>query len=110
MLSESVLSRCEKEVLSVIYDSEERLGLKEVVELVNEKYNHAWRPQTVSTFLNRAVKKGYLKGYRKGRQILYIPSVDFRIEVKNELMDIAQLFFNGDLEKLKEFIDLELWP
>lgn len=79
-----------------------------MVELVNERYNHAWKPQTVSTFLHRALKKGYLEGYRKGRQVLYVPSVEYGIELKKDLMDIAHIYFNGDVEKMKEFIDLEL--
>lgn len=108
MLCENILSKSEKEVLSVIYDSEERIGLKEVVELVNEKYNHTWKPQTVSTFLRRTVKKGYLEDYKEGRQTLYAPSIVFSIVLKNELMDIAHLYFNGDVEKMKEFVEREL--
>mgnify|MGYP002507921909 CR=1 FL=1 len=108
MLPENVLSKSEKEVLSVIYDSEERLSLQGVLALVNRKYNHEWKQQTVSTFLRRAVKKGYLESYQEGRHVFYNPSVEWCVALKNDLMDFTYIYFNGDTDKMKEFVKTEL--
>lgn len=108
MLSENVLSRSEKEVLSVIYDNKEKMSLNGILELVNKKYNHTWKPQTVSTFLCRAVKKGYLKSYREGHHIFYVPSIEWCTALKNDLMNFTYMYFDGDIDKMKEFINTEL--
>lgn len=105
MLSDNSLSRSEKEVLSIIYESEQKLNLQEIMELVNEKYNHQWKPQTVSTFLSRTVHKGYLESKREGRHVYYNPTVDWNTDLKNELKDIAYMYFNGDMEQLKKYIN-----
>ena len=105
MLSDNNLSRSEKEVLSVIYESEEKLSLRGVMELVNKKYNHKWKPQTVSTFLCRIAHKGYLESERKGRYMYYSPTIDWNTNLKNELKDIAYMYFNGDMEQLKKYIN-----
>lgn len=108
MLSGSILSRSEKEVLSVIYDSKEKLSLKGVMDIVNKKYNHTWKQQTVSTFLCRSVKKGYLECYREGRHVFYTPSVERCTALKNDLMNFTYMYFDGDIDKLKEFVNTEL--
>lgn len=47
------LSKSEKEVMSVIFTKEEEMRLKDIVDAVNQKFEHSWKPQTVSTFLAR---------------------------------------------------------
>ena len=44
------LSKSEKEVMSVIFTKEEEMRLKDIVDAVNQKFEHSWKPQTVSTF------------------------------------------------------------
>ena len=61
------ISACEKLVMKVIWDSTEELALQEVMDGVNHENSKNWKPQTVSTFLSRLVKKGFLNMYRKGR-------------------------------------------
>ena len=61
------ISACEKLVMKVIWDSTEELALQEVMDGVNHENGKNWKPQTVSTFLSRLVKKGFLNMYRKGR-------------------------------------------
>ena len=56
------ISACEKLVMKVIWDSTEELALQEVMDGVNHENGKNWKPQTVSTFLSRLVKKGFLQG------------------------------------------------
>ncbi len=65
------LTDCEELVMKTVWDAEEELSLMEVMARVNEKYHKDWKPQTVSTFLARLVKKGYLRHYRQGRVFFY---------------------------------------
>ncbi len=69
------ISTCEKMVMKVIWDSTEDLDLQRVMENVNREFNKEWKPQTVSTFLSRLTKKGYLNVYRRGRYSYYQPAV-----------------------------------
>ncbi|MBO5486321.1 MAG: BlaI/MecI/CopY family transcriptional regulator [Eubacterium sp.] len=108
MLCENILSKSEKEVLSVIYDSAETLSLQGVQALVNKKYHHEWKQQTVSTFLRRAVKKGYLEDYQEGRHVFYSPVVEKSVALKNDLINLTYIYFNGDTDKMKKFVKTEL--
>ena len=53
--------------MKTIWESGEPLSVQEIMERTNQKYGKQWKVQTVSTFLGRMVKKGYLKMERKGR-------------------------------------------
>lgn len=57
--------------MKTVWDAERELDLADITLRVNEAYDKEWKPQTVSTFLARLVKKGYLKNYRQGRVFYY---------------------------------------
>lgn len=65
------LTECEQLVMKVIWNSEAELTLPDIVRKVNSTYQKEWKPQTVSTFLARLVKKGFLNSYRAGRTFYY---------------------------------------
>lgn len=61
------LTNCEVLAMKVIWHSEEALSIQEITRAVNAAYDKDWKVQTVSTFLSKMVKKGYLDMQRKGR-------------------------------------------
>ncbi len=65
------LTNCEKLVMKVIWETEEEIGLTDIMDILTGKYHKDWKPQTVSTFLSRLIRKGYVSNYRKGRIFLY---------------------------------------
>lgn len=65
------LTNCEEMVMKIVWDAEKELDLSSVTRRVNETYHKEWKPQTVSTFLSRLVRKGYLMHYRQGRVFYY---------------------------------------
>lgn len=65
------LTNCEEIVMKTVWDAERELDLADITQRVNETYHKEWKPQTVSTFLARLVRKGYLKHYRQGRVFYY---------------------------------------
>lgn len=74
------LTACEQLVMKTVWDAEKELGLMEITQSVNETYHKDWKPQTVSTFLARLVRKGYLESHRQGRVFYYrilVPQEDY---------------------------------
>lgn len=84
------LTECEQLVMKTVWDAADELGLMEITERANDRYHKAWAPQTVSTFLARLVRKGYLRHYRQGRVFLYrilIPLEEYRAQLTNDYVD-----------------------
>jgi predicted transcriptional regulator len=94
------ISQCEKMVMKVIWDSPEELALQGVMNRVNEENGKEWRPQTVSTFLARLVKKGFLTFYRKGRYSYYQPCISKEEFWRATMQENATFFSKGDMGEL----------
>ena len=94
------ISACERLVMKIIWDSTEDLALQEVMDRVNEENGKQWKPQTVSTFLARLVRKGFLTSYRKGRYSYYVPSVSKEEFWKKTMEENARFFTKGDMGDL----------
>ena len=91
------ISACERLVMKIIWDSTEDLALQEVMDRVNQGNDKSWKPQTVSTFLARLVRKGFLTVYRKGRYSYYQPAVSREDFWKATMRENAQFFNKGDV-------------
>lgn len=89
------LTDCEQLVMKTVWDSEEELSLMEIMQRVNDKYHKEWKPQTVSTFLARLVRNGYLRHYRQGRVFFYQILVPLD-EYKGQLTSDYVTFWNHD--------------
>ncbi len=87
------ISTCERMVMKIIWESEEDPDLAHVMNGVNQEFGKNWKPQTVSTFLARLVKKGYLSVYRKGRYSYYQPLVS-KDEFKTSTVSENIRYFN----------------
>lgn len=88
------LTDCEQLVMKTLWDAEKEIGLMEITKRVNEAYHRDWKPQTVSTFLARLVRKSYLESYRQGRVFFYrilIPQEDYVGELAEQFIT----FWNG---------------
>lgn len=96
----SDISMCERYVMKVIWDSEESLALQDIMDTVNRENGKEWKPQTVSTFLSRLVKKGYLELYRKGRYCYYRPLVSKQEFWQATMEENARYFTRGDVGEL----------
>lgn len=93
------LSQCELMVMKLIWNHEEELVLHQIVELANETYGRNWNQNTVSTFLSRLVKKGYIVGYKKSRYYFYhiiITENDYRARLMDNQIE---LWNNGSVSE-----------
>ena len=91
------ISACERLVMKVIWDSTEDLALQDIMNRVNQENGKSWKPQTVSTFLARLVKKSFLTVYRKGRYSFYQPAVSKEDFWKATVQENARFFDKGDM-------------
>lgn len=91
------ISACERLVMKIIWDSTEDLALQQIMDRVNLENGKNWKPQTVSTFLARLVKKNYLTVYRKGRYSYYQPAVSKEDFWKATMQENANFFAKGDM-------------
>lgn len=96
------LSECEEQVMAVIWTSEREPDLKYVKAEVNARFGHEWAPQTVSTYIQRLAKKGYLSFTRKGRDVFYETSVDMEGYRINRLQNLVETLYGGDVEVVKK--------
>ncbi len=65
------LTDSEELVMKCVWDCPVQVTLPEIVKMVNDRYGKDWKPQTVSTFLARLVRKDYVKLHRIGRLFYY---------------------------------------
>ena len=91
------ISACERLVMKVIWDSTEDLALQDIMNRVNQENGKSWKPQTVSTFLARLVRKSFLTVYRKGRYSFYQPAVSKEDFWKATVQENARFFDKGDM-------------
>ena len=82
-------------VMKCIWDSPVKLSMQQIREVVNMRYGKDWKSQTVSTFLQRLVGKGYLQMHKKGRVFFYQPLVDAEECQIEKLQNILTLWY-GD--------------
>ena len=86
------ISACEKLVMKVIWDSTEELALQEVMDGVNHENGKNWKPQTVSTFLSRLVKKGFLNMYQGQILLLSAACQQGRLLVRDDGRECKVLY------------------
>jgi len=90
------LTECEQLVMKIIWESEEELTLPDIVKGVNDRFDKAWKPQTVSTFLARLVRKNFLTSYRSGRTFFYQPLVSAKDYGDKMIKHCVEFWGNDD--------------
>ena len=94
-MGDHTLSGSELFVMKVIWRSEESLSLQDIAERVNRVYGKNWKPQTVSVFLGRIVKKNLLISKRQGRQFYYYPTISEEEYRKKEAVKCVDTLGDG---------------
>ncbi len=65
------LTKVEIAVMQTIWAADEELRMGQIRERMNKKLPKPWAPQTMTSYLQRLVKKGFLLMKRKGRSYVY---------------------------------------
>lgn len=98
--TQEALTECEVLVMKVIWESGEVMSVQEITSRINQKYKKDWKLQTVSTFLSRAVRKGYLEMKRNGRSFDYYPLVTEQEYGRREIVKCVDNWGCGRLGNL----------
>lgn len=96
------LTNVEMLIMKCIWDTPEELALSQLVEMVNERFDKDWRPQTISTYLAHLVRKGYLTMRRQGKVFLYHPEVTEEKYRETQVGEICNYW--GNTGTPKEFM------
>lgn len=91
---------CEEIVLSIIWDADHDVDLKEIMAEAKNRYGKIWAVQTVSTFLMRLRKKGFLELERKARRSYYRALISKEVYRKEMIKILVDRFYGGDYQKL----------
>ena len=96
------LTESEKIIMKCVWDLGDGARLAHIMEVANGKYKKNWKPQTVSTFLGKLVKKKFLEQYRDGRYFYYhilVSRHDYRCRM---LKEDLQFWNDGDTGEFAE--------
>src|SRR5258706_4425654 len=92
MAKTPAITDAEWDVMKVLWERGQA-GAQEVTEALVVERN--WRPQTVTTLLNRLVKKGAVAYVEEGRRFIYQPKVSRDAVVKAESRSFISRVFDG---------------
>lgn len=106
------LTESEEIVMKAIWICGKEPGLTDVMGVVTEIYHKDWKPQTVSTFLAKLVRKNYIQLKRNGKIYTYkilVPEKVYRRKLykhhisfwnHNDIVEfVEEMIKNGDLPK-----------
>ena len=107
ILRKNELTNVETLIMKCIWDTPEELALSQLVAMVNERFDKAWRPQTISTYLAHLVRKGFLSMRRQGKVFLYHPEVSQEKYCSEQLHDLVNYWKSPKtpMEFLEAFFD-----
>lgn len=92
------LTESEKITMKCVWDIGDGARLSHIMTLANDKYGKEWKPQTVSTFLGKLVRKGFVEQYRDGRYFYYRILIDKHTYRTQMIRDDVEFWDDDSLE------------
>ena len=92
------LTESEKITMKCVWDIGDGARLSRIMTLANDKYGKEWKPQTVSTFLGKLVRKGFVEQYRDGRYFYYRILIDKHTYRTQMIRDDVEFWDEDSLE------------
>lgn len=99
------LTEAEEVTMKAIWDCKKEPVLSDVVERVHGIYGRDWRPQTVSTFLAKLVRKQYIKMQRDGKNYTYKILVSEGMYRHKQLEHLYMYLYKNDKEGLQRDVE-----
>lgn len=91
------LTTSELYVMKSVWDLGDHIRLSHIVNQVTTVYHMNWKSQTVSTFLNKLVQKGYIESYRDGQYIHYRILISEQEYKENQVESQANFWNQGNV-------------
>lgn len=96
------LTESEKITMKCVWDLGDGARLAHIMDIANSRYQKNWKPQTVSTFLGKLVKKGFVEQYRDGRYFYYHILVDKHSYRCRMLHEDLEFWDDGNIEQFTD--------
>ena len=87
----------EYEIMKILWDTEDYMTVSDVVKALD---GNDWTASTVSTFLQRLLKKGVVDCEKKGKTNLYYPLLKQNDYDMNETQNFLSKLYKGSVKNL----------
>lgn len=87
----------EYEIMKILWDTEDKMTVSDVVKALD---GNDWTASTVSTFLQRLLKKGVVDCEKKGKTNLYYPFLKQNDYDMNETQNFLSKLYKGSVKNL----------
>mgnify|MGYP003400902314 CR=1 FL=1 len=84
-------------IIKIMWDVNRKITPTELIDICEKKYGKRWAKQTITTLLNRMMKKGVLSVESQGRNRFYTAISISEYEQKNA-KDILNNMYNGSIK------------
>lgn len=96
-IDKHTITESEYLIMKILWKSEKRLTVSDVVKELDE---NDWTASTVSTFLQRLLKKGVISCEKKGKTNLYYPLLKQNDYDMTETTSFLDKIYNGSVKNL----------
>ena len=87
----------EYEIMKILWDAEDKMTVSDVVKALD---GNDWTASTVSTFLQRLLKKGVVDCEKKGKKNMYYPLLKQNDYDMNETQNFLSKLYKGSVKNL----------
>lgn len=95
------LSDTEKKIMESLWQLEEPMSLREIMNYLNEKLNKDWKQQTIGTYLSHLERAGLIRiDKRFARSYLYFPACSKDEYTQKYLQKLVSESFNNSIADL----------
>lgn len=91
------VTEAEYKIMCILWSTDRKMT---VADVVSELDGEGWSPSTVSTFLQRLLKKGIVSCEKKGKTNLYFPMLRQREYDLNETENFLSKLYKGSAKNL----------
>ena len=103
---EKRLPDAELEVMKVIWHNQTPISTSEVKQCIDEEGVNRWTQQTLQSFLNRLIAKGFLEKGKRGKEYIYMPLIAERDYIDFESRQfLKKLHGNSVASLMRAFFD-----
>lgn len=91
------LSQNELYILEFLWKENTPQGFANILSYFNSVTNKNWKKQTMSTYITRLIKAGFIKTDHSGTKLQYYPAITRNDYYQNIASDIVEESFSGSL-------------
>lgn len=99
----SDITDCEMLVYRCIQQADKEIGLLEIMDELEAKYQRDWKRSTVCTFISHLIEKGYVTGRREGRVFYYSSAINDKKFLEAQVKQFMDFWCDGSLSELVQY-------